>query len=127
VTGAANGEAYSWADIERARKDSGESYREFLRVPDLSAGVYRLAAGAEDPQTPHEEDEVYFVVRGSATLRVAGRDLPASEGTLLYVPARAEHRFHSIREDLELLVVFAPAEGTRATAGPSVAVRETPG
>ena len=27
---------------------------------------------------------------------------------------RAEHRFHSIEEDLEVLVVFAPSEGSRA-------------
>ena len=33
-------------------------------------------------------------------------------GDLLYVPAREPHRFHSIEEELLLLVVFAPPEGS---------------
>jgi len=33
------------------------AYVEFLRKADLSMGVYRLSAGAEDKQKPHSEDE----------------------------------------------------------------------
>jgi hypothetical protein len=32
---------------------------------------------------------------------------------VLFVPARMEHRFVDIREPLEVLVVFGPAEGSR--------------
>ena len=39
-------------------------------------------------------------------------DLAVRPGHLLTVPARVEHRFHSITEDLLLLVFFAPAEGS---------------
>jgi mannose-6-phosphate isomerase-like protein (cupin superfamily) len=39
-------------------------------------------------------------------------DVMASPGTLLSVPARVEHRFHSIEQDLLLLVFLAPAEGS---------------
>lgn len=90
-----------------------DPWTEFLRVPDLSVGLYHLAAGATDPQTPHAEDEIYYVLTGRATLEVEGRAHPVEPGGLLYVPARAQHRFTTIREDLELLVVFAPAEGSR--------------
>ena len=31
-------------------------------------------------------------------------------GTVVFVPARVEHRFHSISEDLTILVFFAPPE-----------------
>lgn len=98
--------------LEQARS-AGGSWHEFLRVADLSLGLYLLKAGAEDGQTPHAEDEVYYVVRGRGSLRVADRDHEVAPGSIVFVPARAEHRFHTIREDLELLVFFAPAEGSR--------------
>jgi len=103
--------------LERARSAGGE-WHEFLRVADLSLGLYLLKAGADDSQTPHAEDEVYYVVRGSGSLRVGDRDHEVAPGSILYVPARAEHRFHSIREDLEILVLFAPAEGSRVEPRP---------
>ncbi|MCI0632944.1 MAG: dimethylsulfonioproprionate lyase family protein [Actinobacteria bacterium] len=94
--------------MERAR--SGDLYVEFLRVPDLSAGLYVLAAGADDPQSPHQEDEVYAVLSGRGAIRVGDGDRPVGPGSIVYVPAHAEHHFHSIEEELELLVFFAPAE-----------------
>ena len=39
-------------------------------------------------------------------------DVAVGPGHLLTVPARVEHRFHSITEDLLLLTFFAPAEGS---------------
>ena len=93
---------------ERAR--AGKLYLEFLRVPALSAGVYVLPAGATDPQKPHKEDEVYYVVRGSARMRVGSEEQPVKAGSVIFVPAEVEHRFFDIREALEVLVFFAPAE-----------------
>lgn len=97
--------------LEQAR--TKEPWREFLRVPDLSAGVYQLKAGAADGQTPHGEDELYYCLAGRARLRVEGRLLEVSPGKLLFVAAKAEHRFEQITEDLTLLVIFGPAEGSR--------------
>ena len=91
----------------------GKLYHEFLRVPDLSAGLYVLTAGGADPQQPHTEDEVYYVVRGRGSIRVAEEDRPVAAGSIVYVPARVEHRFHSIEEELAILVFFAPAEYAR--------------
>jgi mannose-6-phosphate isomerase-like protein (cupin superfamily) len=98
--------------IRRQRAQAGRDYQEFLRVPSMSAGVYELAAGAEDRQQPHTEDELYYVVAGRASLRVDGEDVAMEAGSLAYVPARVEHRFHNITEDLTILVFFAPAEYT---------------
>jgi quercetin dioxygenase-like cupin family protein len=36
-------------------------------------------------------------------------------GSVIFVPSGEEHRFTDITEDLALLVVFAPAYGTRST------------
>lgn len=89
---------------------SGRLYHEFLRVPALSAGLYRLPAGGVDPQQPHSEDEVYYIVSGRGSIHVAGEDQSVEPGTIVYVKAKDEHRFHGITEDLTILVFFAPAE-----------------
>lgn len=94
--------------IEQQR--SGRSYLEFLRVPSLSVGLYNLPAGSIDPQKPHTEDEVYYVVEGRGYVRVGVEDRMVEPGTVVFVAATIEHRFHSISEDLKILVFFAPAE-----------------
>ena len=91
------------------RERSGRLYHGFLRVPALHAGVYVLPAGGTDPQSPHDEDEVYYVLRGRAGFRVDGEELSVKPGDVIYVKAGAEHRFHSIEEELELLVFFSTA------------------
>ena len=97
---------------ERARR-AVDGYAEFLRVPSMSLGVYVLAAGATDPQSPHTEDEIYSVVRGRGRFRHGSHEAAVTTGDVLFVPALEEHRFSAIEEELVLLVVFAPAEGTR--------------
>jgi mannose-6-phosphate isomerase-like protein (cupin superfamily) len=96
--------------LEKQRQQSGKSYLEFLRIPAMSAGVYTLAAGSVDPQKPHKEDEMYYVVRGRARMRVGSKDLAISAGSVIFVAAEVEHRFHDITEELVVLVFFAPAE-----------------
>ncbi len=89
------------------QQDSGRPYREFLRVPSLSSGIYTLPAGAKDLQGPHDEDEVYYVIRGHGRVRVGGEDQSVGAGSLLYVRATSEHSFFEIEEELTLLVFFA--------------------
>jgi mannose-6-phosphate isomerase-like protein (cupin superfamily) len=96
--------------VSAERAQSGRLYLEFLRVPALSAGVYVLPAGGTDPQKPHKEDEVYYIVRGSAMMRVGSEEQPVKSGSVIFVAAKVEHRFFDIREELEVLVFFAPAE-----------------
>ena len=98
------------AAIERERRQSGKLYQEFLRVPTMSAGLYVLCAGATDPQRPHHEDEMYYVVRGKARFRAGDEDCEISAGNVLFVAAEVEHRFYDILEELAVLVFFAPAE-----------------
>jgi mannose-6-phosphate isomerase-like protein (cupin superfamily) len=94
------------------RAESGCAYLEFFRRPSLSLGVYHLRAGETDKQQPHTEDEIYYVIAGHATIRVGTEDRPIGPGSIVFVVAEADHKFHSITEDLLLLVLFAPAEGT---------------
>jgi mannose-6-phosphate isomerase-like protein (cupin superfamily) len=101
---------YDLPSISAERAQAGKLYQEFLRVPAMSAGVYVLAAGATDPQKPHHEDELYYVTRGRAKMVVAGDEQVVKAGSVIFVPAEVEHRFFDIAEELEVLVVFAPAE-----------------
>jgi len=105
-------EAFDLADLEARRAASGRPYLEFITVPDLSVGLYVLAAGQPDLQRPHTEDEVYYVISGRASFRAGGKERPVAPGTILFVERLVDHRFFDVREDLTLLVLFAPPEGT---------------
>ncbi len=105
-----NPEFFSLHGIEGRRQQKQKAYLEFLRVPSMSAGLYVLAAGATDLQRPHHEDEMYYIVRGLGRFTAGGQDQEVSAGTVLFVPAEVEHHFHSILEELAVLVFFAPAE-----------------
>ena len=96
--------------LDRLRTKSGKSYLEFLRVSSLSAGVYVLAAGGTDPQKPHHEDEMYYVVRGRARMRIGGEEQAVAAGSIIFVAANVQHSFDEIAEELVVLVFFAPAE-----------------
>jgi mannose-6-phosphate isomerase-like protein (cupin superfamily) len=98
--------------------DGTPHWVEQFRVPDLSVGTYSIPAGGTDGQQPHTEDEIYVITAGQATL-IAGPDgaqtsLPVQPGAVIYVPAREPHHFADITQDLAALVLFAPAEDTRA-------------
>src|SRR5205085_8409139 len=88
------------------RERAGKAWLEFLRVPELSAGVYHLKAGQEDRQQPHTEDEVYYVLRGRGRFRAGSDEREVAAGTVLFVERRLEHRFFDIAEDLTVLVFF---------------------
>lgn len=93
-----------------ATDENARPYRELMRRPGFSMGIYRLAAGGEDHQHPHHSDEVYVVQSGRAVLRVEGEDRPVRPGSVISVDRGAEHGFRDITEDLTLLVMFAPPE-----------------
>jgi mannose-6-phosphate isomerase-like protein (cupin superfamily) len=93
-------------ELRANRERSGKEHLPFFEVPSMRMGVYALAAGADDTQSPHEEDEVYYAVRGRAVLQVDSKDYPVEAGSLVFVAAHAVHKFHSIQEPLETLVIF---------------------
>ncbi|MFL5624240.1 MAG: cupin domain-containing protein [Ktedonobacteraceae bacterium] len=105
-------QAFEVSQLLAECSQSGNAYLEFLRHPSLSAGIYMLPAGAVDPQEPHTEDEVYYIVKGQGFIQVEDENRPVSAGSVVFVKALAEHHFHSITEDLAILVFFAPAEYT---------------
>jgi mannose-6-phosphate isomerase-like protein (cupin superfamily) len=103
-------QAFELAELISQKEASEKLYLEFLKVPDLSVGLYVLPAGGVDPQSPHTEDEVYYVVRGKAKITVAGESRAVQAGSVVYVEKNVAHHFHSIEEELRIIVFFAPAE-----------------
>ncbi len=102
----------SWEvfNVDSVTADIGDTstvYREFLRSDALSCGIYRLAKGATDMQTPHDDDEVYYVIKGRARMKVGEEEQDVGPGSILYIGAASEHSFFEIHEDMELLVFFA--------------------
>ena len=77
------------------------------------------APRARDPQTPHEQDEIYVVVAGSGTFAL-GRDEGALErnpfgpGDAIFAPAGWVHRFEDFSSDFATWVVFWGPQGGEA-------------
>ena len=105
-------DVFDISDLAAQRRESGALYLEFFQVPTMSLGLYELGAGSVDPQQPHTEDEVYYVVSGHGQVRIADEDREIHPGSVIFVGSGVQHRFHSITAELSLLVVFAPARGS---------------
>jgi mannose-6-phosphate isomerase-like protein (cupin superfamily) len=103
-------QAFELGDLLARQATSDRLYLEFLREEALSAGLYVLLAGAADPQQPHNEDEVYVVMSGRGRITVGAEDRPVNAGSVVFVPRHVPHHFHSIEEDLRIIVFFAPPE-----------------
>lgn len=102
------------ADVIDRVERADEPFLEFFRHESLSLEVYQLEAGATDPQTPHTEDEVYYVVSGRAKIRIGDDSHPVTPGDVVFVERGVEHRFLDIEEDLVTLIFFAPPYGSLA-------------
>jgi mannose-6-phosphate isomerase-like protein (cupin superfamily) len=104
------GRVYPLDELRQRLIAENDLYTEFLRVDAMSAGLYALPTGATDPQTPHNEDEIYYVMKGKASIDIDGTIQQVDPGAVIFVAKHIEHRFQDITEDLEVLVLFAPAE-----------------
>ncbi len=108
-------EAHEIPDLDPQPRDAdGHGYIDFLASNELSVGLAIWPVGATDRQQPHREDEVYYVISGRGVIRVSHEDQELKAGTLVFVGAGVEHRFHDIEEDLRVLVFWAPPHTHRA-------------
>lgn len=101
-------EAYEYDEVLQAQIESGEQYLQFLNAGSMSLGLYSLPAGGDDLQTPHLEDEIYYIVSGRGAIVVAGERRDVVPGSIVFVAKDVDHRFVDISEDLNILVFFAP-------------------
>jgi mannose-6-phosphate isomerase-like protein (cupin superfamily) len=77
------------------------------------------APRGRDPQTPHDQDEIYVVVSGRGTFAL-GRDEGALEraafgpGDAIFAPAGWVHRFEDFTDDFATWVIFWGPPGGEA-------------
>ena len=100
--------AFEYDNVSQQQVESGKPYLQFISEGTMSLGLYVLTAGATDTQSPHEEDEIYYVVSGRGSIVVAGERRPVRAGSIVFVAKEVEHRFVDIEDDLSILVFFAP-------------------
>ncbi|HEX7949520.1 MAG TPA: cupin domain-containing protein [Candidatus Limnocylindrales bacterium] len=105
-------DAHELPEVLETIAASGRPFAEVVRSHDLSVGIYVLGAGAMDHQTPHTEDEVYYVIRGRGWISVGDEERAVEAGSIVFVAADVAHRFHHVDEELVVLVAFGPAEYT---------------
>lgn len=62
--------------------------------------------GRADLQTPHEQDELYFVQGGQGVLLIHDQRFSAQAGDAFFVAAGTPHRFEDTSADFVTWVVF---------------------
>ena len=65
-----------------------------------------FAPRGTDYQTPHEKDEFYFIIAGSADLIRETETVSCSVGDAVFVPAGEPHHFENISADFAAWVIF---------------------
>ncbi|MGB6592676.1 MAG: cupin domain-containing protein [Candidatus Nitrosopolaris sp.] len=81
-------------------EDRGRYYIDFINTRGIQAGIIRLHAGENDIQGPHSVHEVYYVIDGSGFIKLNGKDYEIKQGSSIFVPAKADHKFHGNKQDL---------------------------
>jgi mannose-6-phosphate isomerase-like protein (cupin superfamily) len=101
-------DAFDLSQFDPPRRPDGGASADLLASELLSVSYSILPAGAINQQQPHTEDEVYYVAAGRAVIRVGDEDRPVGPGSVVYVATGVEHHFHSIEEELRILIFWAP-------------------
>jgi quercetin dioxygenase-like cupin family protein len=81
------------------------SPRIIAEVNDVYVKLARIKGQDVPWHTHDDEDELFYVIRGSLTMQLKGReDFELSEGELFVVPRGIEHRVHSTEECRLMLI-----------------------
>ncbi len=91
--------------IDEIRKNENY-FHTFINRETLAVGVLVLQPGEEDTQTPHDSNEVYYIVKGDGFLKINKKDYPASEGKVFFVQKDIEHYFFGNKKELIVLYFF---------------------
>ena len=87
-------------------KNNNSYFQTFINKDSLAAGVLVLKPGEEDTQTPHDSDEVYYVISGDGFLKIKDKDYKVSKDKLFFVAKDVEHFFHGNTKELKVLYFF---------------------
>ena len=92
--------------IKEIKKNTDEYFHTFINRESLAAGILLLLPGEKDTQTPHDSDEIYYIIRGDGFLKINKKDYPLSEGKVFFVAKNVEHYFFGNTTELAVLYFF---------------------
>ena len=92
--------------VGELRENKEEYFHTFLNRTSLAAGILVLKPGEEDTQTPHEFDEVYYVIQGDGFLKINKKDYSVSGGKAFFVAKDVTHYFFGNSKELVVLYFF---------------------
>ena len=79
-------------------------YGVLLEHGSMELGYYRPLGS--DGQTPHEQDEIYVIHKGSGVFILGDERIAFAPGDALFVPAGVDHRFVEFSDDFATWVIF---------------------
>jgi len=91
----------------------GEVEVESIRRDSFSFHVMRFEPGDEDSMHSHNEDEMYYVDTGTATLKTEEGSVDVEEGDVIHLEPGTDHQFTGFEDEFVVTVVYAPAEGSQ--------------
>jgi len=91
------------------RWPGGERFVRAMAHGSMSVELY--APRGQDPQTPHRQDELYFVIRGEGEFLAGDVRHAFRAGDAFFVPAGMVHRFEHFSDDFAAWVVFWGPDG----------------
>jgi quercetin dioxygenase-like cupin family protein len=92
-------------------KPSEMSAQMLQQTPQSQTMVFSIPAGySADRENTHKGDQIIYVIDGSATARVSGKERDLKRGDVVMIPAGSPHTLRTGSEALFGFTIFAPPE-----------------
>ena len=95
--------------LEQLDRAHGQLFAKVMEHGTMSVEIYRPLK--TDPQTPHKQDELYVVIRGSGVFLNGEERTTFKQGDVLFVNAGVKHRFENFTDDFMTWVIFYGPDG----------------
>jgi len=112
LIGSGNGAHAAVPNVFAHRGDGAKMAQKRLsKTPQTESAVFTIPPGfGSDRENSHKGDQLIYVIEGSATCRVSGKECDIKAGDFVTIPAGAPHTLRTGAEKLFALTVFAPPE-----------------
>jgi mannose-6-phosphate isomerase-like protein (cupin superfamily) len=97
---------YDISDYIEKIKTENSYFNTFINTENLAAGVLVLQPGEKDTQEPHDNDEVYYIIKGDGFLKIKNKDYLIEKNKIYFVKQKTEHFFHDNTKELVALYFF---------------------
>ncbi len=98
----------STAELVTELEDDENQFTEVLDKDSVTIEIGQYPKPS--PKNPHTEDEVYYIVSGSGSIRVGDETYDVETGDVVFVEQGMEHDFFDIDEEITALTIFVGSE-----------------